>query len=119
MDRLSSANSFEFSFLQHPQERDLNVGREFADLVQENRSAVGEFETAKPPVGSSRKGSLLMAEQFRGDQVTGDCCAVHANERAGAATRSSVDGSRNKLFACSRFTCNQNGGISWRNFGNA
>src|SRR5467141_4446780 len=30
-----------------------------------------------------------------------------------------MDGSRHKLFACSRFTRNQNCGISWRNFGNA
>src|SRR6266850_4225930 len=28
-------------------------------------------------------------------------------------------GARNKLFACSRFTRDQNCGISWRNFGNA
>src|SRR6185295_17043343 len=60
-----------------------------------------------------------MAEQLRGDQVTRDCCAVHANERARVATGSSVDRSRNKLFACSRFTGDQNGGISGRNFGNA
>src|SRR6266478_5492677 len=30
-----------------------------------------------------------------------------------------MDGSRHKLFACSRFTRNQNCGIGWRNFGNA
>src|SRR5216683_3629639 len=30
-----------------------------------------------------------------------------------------MDGSRHKLFACSRFTRDQNCGISWRNFGNA
>src|SRR5260221_7873922 len=29
-----------------------------------------------------------------------------------------MDGSRHKLFACSRFTRDQNCGISWRNFGN-
>src|SRR6266853_7038227 len=30
-----------------------------------------------------------------------------------------MDGSRDKLFACSRFTRDQNCRISWRNFGNA
>src|SRR6266478_1985576 len=30
-----------------------------------------------------------------------------------------MDGSRHKLFSCSRFTRDQNCGIGWRNFGNA
>jgi len=42
----------------------LGVGQEFANFVQENRSAICHFEAAKPPLRGSRKSSLFMAKQF-------------------------------------------------------
>src|SRR6202035_4107028 len=60
-----------------------------------------------------------MTEQLRGNQITGDCGAVHTDECARGALRPSVDRAGNKLFAGSGLTRNKNRGITWRNLGNA
>src|SRR2546422_2443477 len=44
--RLRAAESFKFLFLEHTQEFRLEVGRKIADLVQEDRAPVREFETS-------------------------------------------------------------------------
>jgi hypothetical protein len=50
--------------LQDPQQRDLSLRQQFADFVQEDRAAIGQFETSKPPLRGSSKRAPLMAEQF-------------------------------------------------------
>ena len=62
LDGLRASDSLEFPFLQHPQQRDLGVRQEFAHFVEENRSAVGQLETAKPALRGTGERSLLMAE---------------------------------------------------------
>src|SRR5262249_25999625 len=62
LDGPHSPDALEFPFLQYSQQRNLGVGRKFAHLVQENRSAVGQLETAKPALRGSGEGTLLMAE---------------------------------------------------------
>src|SRR5579864_8323840 len=60
-----------------------------------------------------------MSEQLREDQVTGDCCAVHADEGTSRPQGSPVNSACNQLLACSRFTRDENRGIAWRDFGDA
>src|ERR1700693_1727552 len=60
-----------------------------------------------------------MAEQLREDQVTGDCCAVHADEGTSRPLGSAVNSACNQFLACSRFTRDENRGIGWCNFGDA
>src|SRR4029450_2002257 len=62
LDGLVSPGSLEFPFLPHSQQPDLRVGWKFAHLVEENRSAVGQLETAKPAVRCACERSLLMTE---------------------------------------------------------
>src|SRR5882724_8471363 len=60
-----------------------------------------------------------MAEQLRSDQVTGYCCAVHADEGTSRPLGPFVNSACNQLLARSRFTRDENRGIAWRHFGDA
>src|SRR5579864_6270003 len=60
-----------------------------------------------------------MSEQLREDQVTGDCCAVHADEGTSRPPGSPVNSACNQLLACSRFARDENRRIARRNFGDA
>ena len=61
---LRASDSLEFPLLQDPQQRDLRLGQQFAHFVQEDRAAIGQFETPKPPLRGARERAPLMAEQF-------------------------------------------------------
>ena len=63
-NRLRAPDSLEFPLLQDPQKRDLRLGQQFTHFVQENRAAIGQFETPEPPLRGSGERALLMAEQF-------------------------------------------------------
>ena len=63
-NRLRAPDSIELPFLQDPQKRDLSLGQQLTDFVQENRAAIGQFETAEPSLRGAGEGAFLMAEQF-------------------------------------------------------
>src|SRR5260370_41634664 len=73
LDGSSSTDTFEFVFLQNMQERDLGLGREPSDLIEENRAPFGQLKAPQPRAGVPREGALLMAEQFRRNQVAWNC----------------------------------------------
>ena len=54
--------------LQHAQQLGLHVQREVADLVDEQRAALGRFEPAHPAGDGAREGPLHVAEQLAFDQ---------------------------------------------------
>src|SRR5260370_29244197 len=58
-----------------------------------------------------------MAEQLRRDKITRNCRTVHADERARSTIGSSMYGACNKLFACSRFTRDEDRRITRCDFG--
>ena len=43
-DGPAATDALEFALLQHAQQHDLGLGGEFADLVEEDRAAVGQLE---------------------------------------------------------------------------
>ena len=47
LDRLGAADALELALLQHAQQLDLHVERQVADLVEEQRAAVGQLEAAR------------------------------------------------------------------------
>ena len=61
-DRIRAADALEFAFLEHAEELDLNVERNFADLIQENRPAVGQLKAAYAAADRPRKRPLFVAE---------------------------------------------------------
>jgi hypothetical protein len=77
----------------------LRLEAHVADLIEEDRAAVGQLEPPAAPRVGAREGPLLVAEQLRFDQLLGNGRAVHLDERALAPGRKCVDGPRHQLLA--------------------
>jgi hypothetical protein len=61
----------ELTLLQHPQKLGLNFQWEFTDLIQEEYSALGQFEPSLAAAFGTRERSFLVAEQFALNQAHG------------------------------------------------
>src|SRR5262249_40672407 len=118
LNSLAASDSLEFPFLKDSQQCNLSVRRQFADFVQENCSPVGQLETAESALHGAGEGSLLMAKQFRGNQRWRKRSTVHADEWAFGPIRSFVNSPGHELLAGARLPYNQNGRVSWSDFGN-
>ena len=66
---LRAADRLDLALLQRAQQLDLRGRRQFADLVEEQRAAVGLDELAGVLVGGAGEGAFLVAEQNRLDQI--------------------------------------------------
>ena len=75
-----SAYPFEGPFLQNPQQLDLDVLTDLADLVQQNGAAVGQFEAPAAARHRARERAPFVAEQFALQQRLGKRRAVHLHE---------------------------------------
>jgi len=60
LDRRASANRRVFALLQHAQQTRLRLQRHVADLVEEQRAALGLFEPADAAVRGAGKGAALV-----------------------------------------------------------
>ena len=67
--RLARAQALELAALQHAQQLHLAGRREVADLVEEQRAAVGGLEAADAPLGGAGVGARLGAEQLALQQL--------------------------------------------------
>ena len=65
----AAADRLDLALLQRAQQLDLRRQRQLADLVEEQRAAVGLDELAGVLFGGAGEGALLVAEQNRLDQV--------------------------------------------------
>ena len=88
LDRLLGADRIDLALLQGAQQLDLRLERQLADLVEEQRAAVGLLELADALVDGAGERALLVAEQDALDQVLGDGAAVDGDEGLGLARRS-------------------------------
>ena len=70
-----------FVVFQNPQQFGLCAHRHLSDLVQQQRAAFGEFETAGAAFQSPRKRALLVAKNFALDQGLGNRRAIDGDER--------------------------------------
>ncbi len=75
-----SADRLNHAVLQNAQQLRLCGQRQLRELVEKERSAVGQIEFALLIAHSSRERSLAMPEQDALDQVFGDGCAVDGDE---------------------------------------
>ena len=89
LDRLVAADAVELAVGQHAQQPRLQVRRHVADLVEEQRAAVGLLEAAAPLRLRAGEGAALVAEQLGLEQVLRDRRGVDRDEglapRAGCA----------------------------------
>src|SRR5690554_3258570 len=79
-DRYVSTNAVELTIGQYPQQPRLGLGGHIANFIQEQRAAVGLLKASLATGHRAGKGAFLMAEQFRLDQITGDCRHIKRNK---------------------------------------
>jgi hypothetical protein len=97
---LDAAHALELALLQHAQQLHLHLERDLADLVEEQRAAVGQLEAPGLGLHGAGEGAALVAEQLRLHQVLGDGRAVDLDERLVlAGARAVVDGRGDQLLA--------------------
>ena len=73
LDRQLAADAIELAFRQHAQQARLQLRRHVADLVEEQRAAVGLLEASAAQFGRAGERALLVAEQFRLEQIGREC----------------------------------------------
>ena len=71
-DRRAAADRHELARLQHAQQAGLRLERHVADLVEEQRAALGLLEAADLARVGAGEGALLVAEQLALDQLARD-----------------------------------------------
>jgi hypothetical protein len=94
-----AAEPLEFARLQDAQELHLSRGREIADLVEEERAAVGFLETADAQLFRARIGARLGAEKLGLEQLVGQAAGVDLDERLVASARIHLHDLREALLA--------------------
>ncbi len=79
---LAVADAEDDALLQRAQQLHLQVQRQLADLVEEERALVGDLELAGPRRDGAGERALHVPEELALDQVLGDRAAVDDDERA-------------------------------------
>ena len=97
--RLERTDAVDFAELQHAQQLRLHRQRQLADLVEEQRAAVGQLEQARLVVGGAGERAAHVAEQLALEQRLDDRRAVDRHEPAIAA-RSGAGAARARRAPC-------------------
>jgi hypothetical protein len=97
--------------LQHAQQLDLHRQRHVADFIEEQRAAIGQFETSGAAGDCAGEGALLVTEQFAFEQLGRNRPAIDRHERRFAALGMVMQVARNHFLASSGLTENQHAGI--------
>ncbi len=90
------------------EQRGLNTEAHVADFVQEQRSAVSEFEEPVLPTIGPCVVAFFITEQLRFQQMLGDCGAVDFHKKFVADRAVFVNGPGDDFLTCPRFAANQN-----------
>ena len=93
------AEPLDLAVLEDAEELRLQGGVELADLVEEERPAVGELEPARLRLVRAGEGALLVAEELALDEGGGEGGAVDRDERPGVPLAVRVEGAGEQLLA--------------------
>ena len=104
----------ELTLLQDAQQLGLHFRRDVADLVQEQRAAVRELETAGAACRRARERALLVSEQLALEQARRQRRGAHPDERAVAPRAEVVDRARDQLLAGARLAEEQDRAVGRR-----
>src|SRR5690606_10101814 len=80
LDGRAPSDSRVFTLLKHAQQTRLRLHRHVANFVEEERAALGLFEATGRTLLRAGERALLVAEEFRLDQVTRDRGHVDGDE---------------------------------------
>ena len=86
-DGFGAADAFDLTFLEYSQECNLDLWRQIANFVQEDRSTISGFETPNTPLRGAGKRALFVSEEFRRNQRCRYCGAINRNKRPRGAAR--------------------------------
>jgi hypothetical protein len=102
--RVVPAHAIELAVAQHAQQARLQVERHVADLVEEQRAAIGLLEAAAPRRLRAGEGAALVAEELALEQVLRDGRGVDGDERAARRAGCACAGARDELLARARLS---------------
>src|SRR5436190_21517547 len=106
-----SSDGPDLSFLQNAQKFDLHRRRHFADLVEEDRSAVSRLEQAFSICVCPGERAYHVAEQLGFEQRLGKCAAIDRDERLFRTRAEIVDGSGDKFLSGSALAGQKDRGL--------
>ena len=109
--RLRTADTLELLLLEGS--KDLGLEREWqiADLVEEERAAMGQLESSWLALRGACERALFVAEQLALEQGLGDRRAIDGDERSVGAGAQRVQRSGEEFFPSSAFTLEEDGRI--------
>ena len=114
--RLHRTYAAYLAFLQHTQQSSLGFQRQFANFIEEQRTAIGGLHQAGAPGAGAGERAFFVAEQFGFDQRFGDGRAVHRDHRCLGPARQVVQGAGHQLFTGARLALDQHIGVGWGDF---
>ena len=98
-DRLAAADPLDHALLQEAQQLHLQRQRNVANLVEEQRAAIGLLDLALGGLDCAGERPLLVSEQFAFEQVFRDRRAIDRDEFAIGAVAGIVEASRQQFLA--------------------
>jgi hypothetical protein len=98
-DRTATADPLDRAFLQEAQQLDLELQRNVAHFIQEQRAAVGLLDLALGGLHRAGESALFVAEQLAFQQVFRDRGAVDRHKGAAGPARSLVQPARQQFLA--------------------
>ena len=113
LDLGGSAEVHEAAILKDAQDLGLHVHRHGADLVEEERAAVGDFEEALLRGDGGGEGAFDVAEECGFEELGRDGTGVDRDEGVVAAWGVRVERLRDELLACAAFALDEDGRAAW------
>ncbi len=98
-DRLGRSDGPNLVLLQHAQQLHLQTHRHIADLIEQQRAAVGGLEQAFLRSSSTGEGAFFMTKEFGLEKVLRHGTAIDGDERLVAPGTRFVDGACQELLA--------------------
>src|SRR6185369_11592088 len=93
------ADRLEHAVLEHAQQLHLQLRAHVADLVEEDRAAVGQTEPAHARADRAREGAALVTEHLALEQILRYRAAMHRDQALQAPPAARVDGLRDEFLA--------------------
>src|SRR5262249_12605898 len=112
--RLDATQAKELARFEHAEELGLRRERQLADLVEQDRRAVGGFEQPGLRLRRAGEGAALVAEELRLEHAFGQRRAVDPHHRLRASTREAVDAFRGDALSDARLAEEQHGEVALR-----
>src|SRR5262249_15717630 len=114
LDRPGPAQTLELLLLQDAEQFGLQLQRDVADLVEEQRPVVCQLKASHLLTDGAGEGTLLVPEKLTFQEACGDGRTVELDEGAVFAWAEVVQGTSDQLLARASFSADEDGGVRTR-----